>query len=312
MLCLLILGQGVVQTRALDNALSSLLRLFPENHNLVIILCLLLVLVLSAFINNTPVVIIFIPILQGIIKNTNSSLGKFLMPLSYVAILGGMTTLIGSSTNLLVSDSLRTYSNISLGFFDFTVAGSIIAFSGFIYVIVFSKFKLFLTDRSPTANELLDNSNNNFITQIVINENSDLIGKSTLEGKFPGLEKIKILMIQRGEHAEHGPFESIVLEKGDILVVSISREQLTEILGKKIVSIEHNLKDEELIDDQLITEAMVTPSSSLVGNTIENVSFRYRYNCLVIGLQRKSKIITKKMGELPLEPGDTLLIQGES
>ena len=85
-------------------------------------------------------------------------------------------------------------------------------------------------------------------------------------------------------------------KEGDILVVSISREQLTEILGKKIVSIEHNLKDEELIDDQLITEAMVTPSSSLVGNTIENVSFRYRYNCLVIGLQRKSKIITKKMG----------------
>ena len=126
------------------------------------------------------------------------------------------------------------------------------------------------------------------------------MGKATTEGKFPGLEKIKILMIQRGEHAEHGPFESLVLEKGDILVVSISREQLTEILGKKIVSIEHNLKDEELIDDQLIIEAMVTPSSSLVGNTIENVSFRYRYNCLVIGLQRKSKIITKKMGELPV------------
>ena len=139
-----------------------------------------------------------------------------------------------------------------------------------------------------------------------------MIGKSTNEGKFPGLEKIKILMIQRGEHAEHGPFEGLVLEEGDILVVSISREQLTEILSKKIVSIEHNLKDNELLEDQLIIEAMVTPSSSLVGNTIENVSFRYRYNCLVIGLQRKSKIITKKMGELPLEPGDTLLIQGNS
>ena len=295
-LCLLILGQGVVQTRALDNALSSLLRVFPENPNLVIIFCLLLVLILSAFINNTPVVIIFIPILQGIIKNMNSSLGRFLMPLSYVAILGGMTTLIGSSTNLLVSDSLKTYSNINLGFFDFTLAGSIIAFSGFVYVIIFSKFKLFLIDRSPTANELLDNRDNNFITQIVINENSDLIGKSTTEGKFPGLEKIKILMIQRGEHAEHGPFEGLVLEEGDILVVSISREQLTEILSKKIVSIEHNLKDNELLEDQLIIEAMVTPSSSLVGNTIENVSFRYRYNCLVIGLQRKSKIITKKNG----------------
>ena len=311
-LSLLILGQGVVQTRALDNALSLLLKIFPDKPNLVIIICLLLVVVLSAFINNTPVVIIFIPILQGIIKNMNSSLGRFLMPLSYVAILGGMTTLIGSSTNLLVSDSLKTYSNITLGFFDFTLAGSIIAFSGFLYVVVFSKFKLFLTDRSPSTNELLDNRDNNFITQLVVNRNSELINKSTTDGQFPGLEKIKILMIQRGEHAEHGPFEGLILEEGDILVVSISREQLTDVLAKNIVSIEYEKKDEEFDNNQLITEAMVTPSSSLVGNTIENVSFRYRYNCLVIGLQRKSRIITKKMGELPLEPGDTLLIQGEA
>ncbi len=311
-LCLLILGQGVVQTRALDNLLSNLMRFFPDKPNLIIILCLFFVLILSAFINNTPVVIIFIPILQGIIKNMNSSLGRFLMPLSYVAILGGMTTLIGSSTNLLVSDSLKTISNVDLGFFDFTLAGSIIAFSGFLYVIIFSKFKIFLKDRSPTANELLNDRENNFITQVIINENSDLIGKSTVEGKFPGLEKIKVLMIQRGEHAEHGPFEGLILERGDILVVSISREQLTEILAKNIVSLEHTQKDNESLEDQLITEAMVTPSSSLVGNTIENVSFRYRYNCLVIGLQRKSRIITKQMGELPLEPGDTLLIQGNA
>ena len=211
-LCLLILGQGVVQTRALDNALSSLMKIFPNRPNLIIVLCLLLVLILSAFINNTPVVIIFIPILQGIVKNINSSLGKFLMPLSYVAILGGMTTLIGSSTNLLVSDALKKYSDISLGFFDFTLAGSIIAMSGFIYVVIFSKFKLFLKDRSPTANELLDNRENHFITQVIINDNSKLIGKSTLDGKFPGLEKIRIVMIQRGEHAEHGPFEGFVLE----------------------------------------------------------------------------------------------------
>ncbi len=223
-----------------------------------------------------------------------------------------MTTLIGSSTNLLVSDSLKTYSNINLGFFDFTLAGSIIAFSGFLYVVVFSKFKLFLTDRSPSTNELLDNRDNNFITQLVVNRNSELINQSTTDGQFPGLEKIKILMIQRGEHAEHGPFEGLILEEGDILVVSISREQLTDVLAKNIVSIEYEKKDEEFDNNQLITEAMVTPSSSLVGNTIENVSFRYRYNCLVIGLQRKSRIITKKMGELPLEPGDTLLIQGEA
>tara|TARA_B100000524_G_scaffold342110_1_gene236828 strand:- start:245 stop:1270 length:1026 start_codon:yes stop_codon:yes gene_type:complete len=120
-------------------------------------------------------------------------------------------------------------------------------------------------------------------------------------------------MIQRGEHAEHGPFYSFILEQGDILVISTSREQLTSILSQNIGSIEsfeENDEDQES-KNQAITEAMVTPSSSLVGNTIENVSFRYRYDCIVIGLQRKSKIITTNMGELPLEPGDTLLIQGD-
>ena len=97
------------------------------------------------------------------------------------------------------------------------------------------------------------------------------------------------------------------------MVISTSREQLTSILSQNIGSIEsfeENDEDQES-KNQAITEAMVTPSSSLVGNTIENVSFRYRYDCIVIGLQRKSKIITTNMGELPLEPGDTLLIQGD-
>ena len=307
---LLILGQAVVQTRVLDNYISNLINFFPNNPKIVIFLSLLFILVLSAFINNTPVVIIFIPILQGIIRDTDNSLSKFLMPLSFVAILGGMTTLIGSSTNLLVSDSLQTYANIKLNFFEFSLPGMIIAFFGFLFLIFFSSF--FLKDRSPIANELIDNSKNNFISQISINEDSKLIGQTTKDGKFLGLEKIKVLMIQRGEHAEHGPFDGLVIEKGDILVISSTREQLIEVLNKNIAIISYDSKNSSDEDnkDKIISEAMVTPSSSLIGNTVENVSFRYRYNCIVIGLQRRSKIITKNFGELPLEPGDTLLIQG--
>ena len=233
------------------------------------------------------------------------------MPLSFVAILGGMITIIGSSTNLLVSDSLKTYSNFEISFFEFAIPGSIIAFCGLIYVVIFSKF--LLTDRSPISNQLIKDKKNNFITKIIVNENSNLIGKKADEDKLEGLENSEILMIQRGEHAEHTPFYSFVMEKGDILVISTSREQLTSILSKNIGSIESfdENEDDSETKKQVITEAMVTPSSSLVGNTIENVSFRYRYDCIVIGLQRKSKIITTNMGELPLEPGDTLLIQGD-
>ena len=307
---LLILGQAVVQTRVLDNYISNLISFFPNNPKIVIFLSLFFVLVLSAFINNTPVVIIFIPILQGIIKSTESSLSKFLMPLSFVAILGGMTTLIGSSTNLLVSDSLKTYADIKLNFFEFSYPGLIIAFFGFLFLIFFSSF--FLKDRSPIANELINNSKNNFISQIIINNNSKLIGQTTKEGKFFGLEKIKVLMIQRGEHAEHGPFDGLIIEEGDILVISSTREQLIEVLDKNIATISYDSinSSEDDNQDKIITEAMVTPSSSLIGNTLENVSFRYRYDCIVIGLERRSRIITKNFGELPLEPGDTLLIQG--
>ena len=308
---LLILGQGVVNTRVLDGFISNLLKYFPDNTQLIIVVSLFFVLVLSAFINNTPVVIIFIPILQSVVKNSNQSIGKYLMPLSFVAILGGMITIIGSSTNLLVSDSLKTYSNIEISFFEFAIPGSIIAFCGLIYVVIFSKF--LLTDRSPISNQLIKDKKNNFITKIIVNQNSNLIGKKADEDKLEGLENSEILMIQRGEHAEHTPFYSFVMEKGDILVISTSREQLTSILSKNIGSIESfdENEDDSETKKQVITEAMVTPSSSLVGNTIENVSFRYRYDCIVIGLQRKSKIITTNMGELPLEPGDTLLIQGD-
>ena len=186
-----------------------------------------------------------------------------------------------------------------------------IAIVGLFYLIFFSK--ILLKDRAPISNQLVDDSKNSFITKIVLNQGSSLIGKAIKDSNLKELGQAKILMIQRGEHAEHGPFYGFILEEGDILVVSISREQLTNILSQKIGSIETFEKDDQNDNqkNQIITEVMVTPSSSLVGNTIENVSFRYRYNCFVIGLQRKSKIITSHMSELALEPGDTLLIQGE-
>ena len=114
--------------------------------------------------------------------------------MSYAAILGGMITIIGSSTNLLVSDSLKRYSNIEISFFEFAIPGSIIALCGLTYVVIFSKF--LLTDRSPISNQLVKDGKNNFITKIIINDNSKLIGKKANEGKLEGLDNSKILMIR--------------------------------------------------------------------------------------------------------------------
>ena len=105
---LLVLGQGIVQTKALDSYINFILKIFSGNEIVVIFFSLFSVIFLSAFLNNTPVVIIFIPVIQAIAKKIGHSGSRYLLPLSYAAILGGMTTLIGSSTNLLVANSLST------------------------------------------------------------------------------------------------------------------------------------------------------------------------------------------------------------
>ena len=279
---------------------------------MIFIISLLFVLFLSAFLNNTPVVIIFIPIMQSIANRTNSSVSKYMMPLSFAAILGGMMTLIGSSTNLLVSNSLTEIKGISISFFEFFVPGLVIAFFGLIYIFIFSRF--LLKDNAPMATELIGSTGKQFITQITLSSDSVLIGESINTNIFENSKDISILMVQRGEHGEFSPYVNYKLKKKDILIITTTREALSELLSKDLglkvhdsSILENNLKNEQ---EQILSEAMVTPSSSLVGQTIENVSFRYRFDSIVIGLQRRSRMIRNRITEIPLEPGDVLLVQG--
>ena len=314
-LSLLILGQGVVKTRVLDNLISNVIDIFPGNQKLIILISLFFVLILSGFLNNTPVVIIFIPIFQSIASKVGTPISRYMMPLSYVAILGGMTTLIGSSTNLLVANSLNEMKGIELGFFDFFVPGSVIALVGLIYIIFFSKY--LLKNNTPMANELIGSSGKQFITQITVSTESVLLNKEIQKSLLEDLKNVTILMIQRKEHAVIPPFSDFKLVAGDVLVVASTREALSELISKKNgistseLSNMSNLgfENEDFNNNQILSEAMITPTSSLVGQTIENISFRYRFNCIVIGLQRKARMIRNRMTEIALEPGDILLIQ---
>ena len=314
-IALLILGQGVVQTKALDSFINKIIDLFPESPNSIFFLSLIFVLLLSAILNNTPVVIIFIPLMQAVSQKMGAPVSRYMMPLSFVAILGGMTTLIGSSTNLLVSNSLELLSDIKIGFFDFFIPGILIASSGLLYIIFFSKY--LLKNRSPMTNELVQGSDKQFIAQLSLQYDSPLIGKKSIDGKFEGLEDVSVLIVQRREHAENAPFNNMELKQGDVLVIATSREVLSEIISKKIgiCGSEYSyIRNNEDINDaesnQIILESIISPSSGLIGQTIENVSFRYRFNCVVLGLQRKSRTIRRSMTEVPLEQGDVLLLQG--
>jgi len=155
-----------------------------------------------------------------------------MIPLSFLCILGGMTTIIGSSTNLLVADALRTYAGKSLGFFDITPLGLILASIGALFILVFGD--RLLPDRQPKEDkQRAEGEGKQFIAQIPITRGHPLIGSGSVAGLFPDLPDVTVRMIQRRDKALLPPFEDVSFRSGDVLIVAATRGTLTKLLKSK-------------------------------------------------------------------------------
>lgn len=317
---LLVIGQAVVQTGALNEIANIIVKLSRNNAFIALFLTLLTVLAISGILNNTPVVVIFIPIIAALAKNLNLSVSAVMIPLSYVAILGGMLTLIGSSTNLLVSGMLRELHIEPLTFFEFTLPGSIMAGVGFVYILLIAP--RLLPDRASFAKSLVGDDDRQFISQVEIDSTSDFVGKKIEAGNFPNFPAISVRMIQRGEHAFLPPFEEeMTIRRGDIIIVAATRKDITELLAKQpntLLQATPSLTDEdddvdgvEIVSDMNIAEVIITPASRMIGRNLEQIGFHHQHNCVVLGIQRQSKIIRAQLSEIRLAAGDVLLVMGK-
>ena len=315
---LLVVGEGLSRTGALGQAAWFLLRAVRGHAAASIALALFAVLAVSAFLNNIPVVVIFIPIMQALAERLGRGAGRYMMPLSFAAILGGMTTLIGSSTNLLVSGALVDLGERPFSFFDFSVPGTVLALCGLVYVMFVAP--RLLPNRAPVSSAL-PLTGRQFVAQITISPDSDLPGEKAKLGIFPSLPDITVLTVQRGAGVILPPFDDIALEAGDVLVVAATRRALTEAL-KGDLRLLHPDIPEPSADDarpeeepwtggrQMLAEVMVPPASTMVGRTLERIGFRYRHDCIVLGIERRSRMLRRRITGIPLEAGDVLLIQG--
>ncbi|MQX35391.1 SLC13 family permease [Roseospira navarrensis] len=341
-MALLVVGEGLIRTGALDSVAHWAFS-YKLSAATSLILMLVIVLGLSAFLNNTPVVVIFIPILQAMANRLKVNPSRVMMPLSYVAILGGMTTLIGSSTNLLVASTLMDMGQPGLGFFEITGLGLVLAAVGFGYVALV--MPRLLPERAGMASQMTRHGKQ-FISQIVVPSDSHLVGQKAVAGAFKSLPNVTVRVIQRGEHAELPPFDDYAIRPGDTLVIAATRDALTELAARhpgllhppRRPGEEDRTRDrlrdggEEETDtirrdgggsngngvekdrpeqtEQVMVEAMITPSSRLIGPNLQQLAFRQRYRCLVIGIQRRARMIRTSMTQIRLEAGDTLLIMG--
>jgi len=327
-LALLIMGQGMLQTEAL-RPITNLFQVKKKSWAMIsVILLIFFVMAASAFMNNTPLVILAIPILQTLCVNMSLSQSRVMIPLSFGAILGGMTTLIGSSTNLLVSSAMQDLGYKPLNFFDFTIVGMMMASVGFVYVALI--LPRFLPDRSSFASQLTGN-NKQFIAELDIDESSRLIGIECIQGQFAKLPDISVRMIQRQGHVILPPFEGYMIEKGDIMIVAATRDSLTNILSSNpgfLLSDDdiHEViegKDKEESDDQkeesddgyalnsrVLAEVMITPTSRMIDMSLEQAGFDKQFGAIVLGIQRRARVVRRRLGRVRLESGDVLLIAG--
>ncbi|WP_374763605.1 SLC13 family permease [Yunchengibacter salinarum] len=314
-LALLVVGQGLVQTGALNHPARQLIRLGEKAPRTVISLSLILVALTSAVLNNTPVVVIFIPIMATLAEKLGRRVSSVMIPLSYVAILGGNLTLIGSSTNLLAAGAYQAVGQGRIGFFDFTMSGAVLAAVGFVYVLLLAP--RLLVDRRDMKKRLAGSGGRQFLFQIELEPDNALVGKKAVAGMFPGLKDVTVRMIQRGRTKLLPPYDDITLEAGDIVLVAATRQVMMDLLNASpdMVSDAEGDPGEDEEDPprkrRAIAEAVVAPASRLDGRTIAQTGFRAETGCSVLGIQRRSRMIRASIAQLRLEAGDVLLVMGE-
>ena len=304
---LLVVGQGLVRTGALDHLVRRMIVLRRHHPAGAVAVTLLAVLVLSGVLNNTPVVVIFIPIMTALAERLSWSVSGVMMPLRFAAILGGMTTLIGSSTNLLVASTAINLGQDPIGFFDFTVPGLVLAAVGLVYTVAI--VPRILPDRASPVLVLIEGHGKQYLTQIAVAPGSALVGQTTAAGMFPALPDMTVRLIQRGEHAFLPPFDGIVLRASDEVVVAAIRKALTHIL-ETTPELLQDASGEP--GDQILGEVVVAPASRMIGRNLAQLGFHYQTHCIVLGIQRRSRMIRARMDEIRPDAGDVLLVLGSA
>lgn len=317
-LALLVIGQGIVRTGILDTGARLLMKYTDSNAFISFTVILTVAMISSGFLNNIPIVVIFIPILQSMCRKFNIPATKIMMSLGFVAVLGGMTTIVGSGTNLLVNTALISTGLEPLGFFDITVPGLVLAFSG----LAFCLFILPLLIPERKSNEIGTGAKEGqqFLVELEFGSNPNLIGMTPKAGMFPDLPRFTILSIQKINGKEFlPPFEDYSIEEHDRFLISTSRENLRATISenpwliKGLVNycdINHK-KNSITKGDPILMNAMVVPNSNLIGKSLSNQLVDNAEMCEIIGIKRRASLGRHNIRDAVIESGDVLLMRGQ-
>jgi di/tricarboxylate transporter len=309
---LMVAGQGLVHTGALEPVGRLLARFWVISPLFSLLLTLVVGSLLSAFVNNVPIVVLLLPILVSVGLRTGKSTSGMLMPMGFSTLVGGMSTTIGTSTNLLVIAVAADLGMRRLQMFDFFIPAAIAGGVAILYLWLIAPRMLPERD-----GRLRDSSPRLFTAQLHIEEDSFADGKKLAEVHEKAGGKMGIIAIHRGE-ALIMPLPDAVLLAGDSLRVNDTPENLTEfaeVLGASLYAGDARVDDDNPLraDDQQIAEIVVTQGSLLEGSSLTRSRFADRYHVVSLALHRPGstvRILNTELADVPLRIGDVLLVQG--
>jgi di/tricarboxylate transporter len=305
-----ILSHALLKTGALQFLGNRLGILFRHHYTTGIVTLMIFIAAVSAFINNTPVVAVFIPVILQIANAAGVSPSKMLIPLSYASILGGACTLIGTSTNILVSGIAMKNGIDGINMFTMSPMGLIFLAVGIGYMVVFGNF--LLPERQLEQDWQKKFGMRDYLTEIELLDNAEPVGKRIMDSIWVKELDMDIIAVRRGETTFTLPPGDMMLQSRDVLKVRCDVEKIKALKDRVRIS-EHvsasGGEDHLPNRESSIVELVVTSNSALEGKTLRDIDFRRKYRAAPLALRHREEILHEHLHEAPLRAGDVILAE---
>ena len=304
-----IMSRALVKTGFLEVFADFLAKKGGNRKWLTIFIFLLTVSIISGFINNTAAVAIFIPLGIDLCQRFRISPTKVLLPLSYAAIFGGTLTLIGTSTNLVVSSIMEEMNMAPFSMFEFTKLGLIFLVLGTLYNMIISKW--FMPSRSIISSLTRKYHMGSFLTEFKVGEDSPLIGNAYKDLDISQKYNLQVYKIIRDSENIRFNLHNIIIREGDIFLVHINVKDMLKFKDEMKVLLLTDVKmnvAELTGKNHVIVEGLVSQQSALIGKTLQEFDFRNRYGSFVLAVKRQRELLRDKIAHIRLKFSDTLLI----